>query len=104
MKDVMGFLKGLDKSRIYSNSEVNNILEKIDLNQFDYEVIEGVLVDSYLIDISCINSEFDYCLFLDTFLTPNSSGLSIKFVKDYTQIEKDYSWIAKEIDLKRENQ
>ena len=99
MQKIMDTLKSLDKNYIYNYKEVEKILDEIKgFDIIDYEIIEGSLLDSYLIYLSDLNNDYQYCLFVETYLNCWSSGLKLVFIKDDEELKNNYEWIVNDIE------
>lgn len=101
--DVMEILNSLDKDYIFNYKEVDKIMEKLcdtEDNSYivDFEIIEGTLVDSYLIDIRFYNDKFTYCLFAEKYINEWNSGLQVHFIKDDKELKEKFPWVLEEIE------
>ena len=101
----MMVLNELDKNSIFTYKDVDLVLGRLcNENGYvvDFEVIEGTLVDSYLIDISMENDTYDYCLFVEKYINEWNSGLEMHFIKDDGELKEKFPWIVEDIERQRE--
>ena len=101
----MRVLNGLEKNRIYTYKEVDWVLSRLcndDGYVVDFEIVEGSLVDSYLIDISMENDVYNYCLFVEKYINEWNNGLKMHFIKDDEELKEKFPWIVEDIERQRE--
>lgn len=98
IKEISEFKEGQE----YTYREVEALFDRlVNINEYAYdsvEMVEGVLVDSYLLNVSNLCYEHEYVLFLETYKNSQSSVNKVYFVKDYDDLTERFPFVVEEIE------